>query len=114
MKELITKLTEAISSLASAGSQAYPHYTRDSILDSEEVAAVLHQTVKAVDVYVCKQSLPYHKAGVKRLFFYGEVLDWLRSNDCTKRPITSGSSIQPVGSNSIQKLISKSRKKKTV
>lgn len=80
-----TILLEAVQSLAEKMTpRTYPVYQPNDVLDNEEVGKVLHCTTRAIDAYVSEKGLPCHKAGVKRLFFYGEVIAWLKSNDSAK------------------------------
>lgn len=77
-------IIEAIQSLSEKITRTYPAYQPTDVLDNDEVCKVLHCTVRAIDAYVSEKGLPCHKAGVKRLFFYGEVIAWLRGDGADK------------------------------
>ncbi len=62
----------------------YPAYKEDDILGNQEVCTVLHCSLRSLDEYVSSKNLPCHKAGKERLFFYGEVVAWLRSRTCVQ------------------------------
>lgn len=73
------ELIEAIRGLTERFAQRrYPVYEANDVLDNEETCKVLHCSLRALDTYVSKNGLPCHKAGVKRLFFYGEIITWLK------------------------------------
>lgn len=104
-----TTLIEAFQSLAEKiAPRAYPAYKYDDVLDNEEVGKVLHCTTRAIDAYVSEKGLPCHKAGVKRLFFYGEVIDWLKSNDTT---IVEAIPQNHISKKSIEQKLRKNRRK---
>lgn len=83
-KEQEKELIEVLKGLTERFTpRPYPVYEPLDVLDNDEVCKVLHCSLRALDTYVSKNRLPCHKAGVKRLFFYGEVIDWLKRDRCS-------------------------------
>lgn len=73
MLEMLKQIAENIPP------RLYPAYKENDILGNAEACAVLHCQLRTLDEYVSSKGLPYHKAGRERLFFYGEIVDWVRS-----------------------------------
>lgn len=113
MEKELLKIAELLASRIPA--RAYPVYQPDDILGSEEASVVLHCTPEALDQYVTLKGLPYYKAGVKRLFIYSDIVEWLRTRNKTRAVADpEGYAESRTHDNSIEGLFRKSKAKKAV